>query len=115
MFDSTTGKCTLKPEQMKVNWNFFNKILEKNDFTKMNMLEVCSAIYERTYLFYGMRFLEEHYRAEELTKKVVEKVTEIEKLKEQVKAFTRLCKENGVDYSSITGELGDNSYQHPSV
>lgn len=122
MLDPTTGKASLKPEDMQVNWNFFNKILEKNDFTKMNMLEVCSAIYERTYLFYGIRFLEEYHRAEDLTKKVVEKVTEIEDLKDKVKgheekirSLVAICKDKGVDCSGFLGELGDSEYRHPSV
>lgn len=83
-----SSKNFLNPEDLQTNWKFFNKLLENNDYTKMNMMDICRDIYEKTYMMYGIRFLEEYYRAEELTAKVVEKVGEIEVLNDQVKKLT---------------------------
>jgi len=79
----------LRPQDMQINYGFFEKILNNTDFTKpeLSALDYMRIVYEKTYMFYGMRFLEKQAEAETITAKMVEKVRIIDELERKVKEY----------------------------
>jgi len=75
----------INPKDLEINYMFFEKILQATDFSKGNALDACRIVYEKTYMMYGIKYLEERYRAEDITNKMVEKVRIIDEKDTKIK------------------------------
>jgi len=65
-----------------INWDFYNLMLENNDFTdnkKWDLNKVCQFIYQATYVRYAQKFQQEYDYARKLEKTVVDKCTIIDR------------------------------------
>lgn len=88
--------------QMKPSREGLDKLIQTIDKQKnldgLNMYEVAWEIYERTYYKYAINYQEERMLREKYEQKVVEKSTEIESLKEEIRELeARIGGENGTD------------------
>lgn len=83
-----------------VDYSFFEKILSKNDFTKMNGYETSRFVYAATWMKYRMKFYEEKTRSDTAMQTIVKKNMEMEDLLER---FKELAKK----YEEKTGERID--------
>lgn len=73
------------PKDLEINFVFFEKILQHTDFSKGSALDACRIVYEKTYMMYGIKYLEERYRAEDITNKMIEKVRLIDEKDSKIK------------------------------
>lgn len=55
------------------------------DIENKNMMEICTIIYEATYLRYHMKFYEEKAMREKLEEKMIEKVKLVDELEQKIK------------------------------
>lgn len=83
--------------ELQTDRTFLNKILEVNDFTKMNMMEVINFIYDATYLKYRQKFLQEKLHREEMEKRIVGKNAEIDRLTKQLSTMEEALEAAGID------------------
>ena len=75
--------------------NIISSIDKQMNLEKLNMYEVAWEIYERTYYKYAIKTQEERYLREKYERTVVEKCTEIDKLKEEIKGLEDKLSKNG--------------------
>jgi len=67
----------------EIDYTFFNKLLENNDFTKMNMYEVCKFIYDATYIRFGQKYYETKAELDHVTLSVIKLTGQLEDLKRE--------------------------------
>ena len=81
----------------EINYTLFNKIMEVNDFTKMDMNLVVKHIYDATYMHYSLMFNEAKREEAYMYEKVLEKNKKIEELESEVTRLREIISEAGLE------------------
>ncbi len=81
----------------KINYTLFNKILDVNDFTTMDMNAVIKHIYDATYMHYSLMFNEAKREEAYMYAKVLEKNKRIEDLEAEIADLRVIISEETVE------------------
>jgi len=77
----------------EIDYTFFNKLFETNDFTKMNMYEVCKFIHDATYIRFGQKYYETKAELDHVTLSVIKLTGQVEDLKRENESLRFLLEE----------------------
>ena len=78
-----------------IDWKLFDKIVENLDLENLTMLQVVQRVYESTAMYYSLKYHEAKGEADHVTKRMVERVQEVEDLKQEVRDLRARLPEEG--------------------
>jgi hypothetical protein len=110
MSDETKSQLLVNEDQNTVGHSFtvdyklFEKILNNNDFTKLNAFEVCRKVYEITYVYFRMQMAELKAERDKQNNTISTIYADFLKLQEKYNALAKRNEECRLEIESLKQE-----------